>query len=256
MKKDIAKDMSQNNEGKERIAKVMARAGLCSRRDAERWIADRRVAVNGAVLESPAFTVSPSDKIIVDGKPLPQLEKTRLFVFHKPAGCVTTSRDEQDRTTVFDILPDDLPRLITVGRLDMNTEGLLLLTNNGALSRYLEMPKTGFKRRYRVRVHGYVSQSKLDKLKDGLSYEGVQYGPIEAVLETEKDRSAANSWVGIAIREGKNREVRNIMRALGLNVTRLIRTSYGPFTLGTLAREAVREISADEIAKYLPDFKG
>lgn len=215
-------------ESEMRIAKALARAGLCSRREAERWIVEGRVSVNGKTIDSPALDVGPKDRISVDGNPLPVAEPTRLWRYHKPKGLVTTHRDPQGRPTVFDALPNSLPRVISVGRLDFNSEGLLLLTNDGALARHLELPATGWLRRYRVRAYGHVTQADLDRLKDGIEVEGVKYGPIEAALDTEK---GDNAWITIALREGKNREVRNILSALGLTVNRLIRVSFGPFQL-------------------------
>ncbi|MCB9990371.1 MAG: rRNA pseudouridine synthase [Rhodospirillales bacterium] len=226
-------------EGKERIAKVMARAGLCSRRDAERWIAQGRVSVNGTVLDSPACVVDADDRILVDGQPLPKAEKTKLYLYHKPPGLVTTARDEKGRPTVFDDLPDDLPRLVSVGRLDLNTEGLLLLTNDGGLSRYLELPATGWKRRYRVRVFGTVDPARLESLRKGITVEGVRYKSIEAVLESVQ---GGNSWLAVSLTEGKNREIRRVMEALGLKVNRLIRVAYGPFQLGRLEVGAVKPV--------------
>lgn len=223
----------------ERIAKVMARAGLCSRRDAEQWIADGRVSVNGATLTSPAVTVKPGDRVLVDGQPLPQRERTRLWLYHKPRGLVTTNRDEHGRPTVFEHLPEDLPRVMSVGRLDINTEGLLLLTNDGGLARVLELPKTGWLRRYRVRAHGEISQERLDALRDGISIDGILYGAIEATLDR---RQGDNVWITMGLREGKNREIKNILMHLGLDVNRLIRLSFGPFQLGELAEGAVEEV--------------
>lgn len=211
-----------------RIAKALARAGLCSRRDAERWIADGRVSVNGRVLSSPALDVAPEDKIVVDGRPLPTAEPLKLWRYHKPRGLVTTHRDPQGRPTVFDKLPPELPRVISIGRLDFNTEGLLLLTNDGALARHLELPSTGWLRRYRVRAYGYVSEASLAKLKDGIEIEGVRYGPIEAAIDKVQGH---NTWLSIGLREGKNREVRKILGTLNLDVNRLIRVSFGPFQL-------------------------
>jgi 23S rRNA pseudouridine2605 synthase len=231
--------MAQNQQDGERIAKVMARAGLASRREAEAWIEAGRVSVNGAKITSPALNVSPRDKITVDGKPLPGAERTRLFLYHKPRGLVTTSSDPQGRPTIFEALPKDLPRLISVGRLDLTTEGLLLLTNDGGLARALELPATGWLRRYRVRAHGKVMQSQLDELRDGVSIDGINYGPIEATLDREQ---TSNVWVTFAIREGKNREVRNVMRHLGLHVARLIRVSFGPFQLGDIPEGEVAEV--------------
>ena len=236
---------------KERIAKVMARAGLCSRRDAERWIAEGRVAVNGAVLTTPAFTVSDGDDIIVDGKPLPKAESTRLFLYHKPAGLITTAKDERGRPTVFDNLPKNLPRVVSVGRLDLNSEGLLLLTNDGALARYLELPTTGWKRNYRVRVHGRPKEADLAKLMRGITVEGVKYGPIEAVIDKQQ---GANCWLSVSLREGKNREIRKAMDHLGFKTSRLIRLSYGPFQLGQLPEGAAKEIDRKVMREQIAGF--
>ena len=225
----------------ERIAKVIARAGLCSRRDAERWIADGRVSVNGKTLETPAFTVGPRDKILVDGKPLPRAEATRLFLYHKPVGLVTTARDEKNRATVFESLPPGLPRVVSVGRLDLNSEGLLLLTNDGGLARYLELPANALKRRYRVRVHGLVNSADLAKLARGITIDGLRYGSIEAHIE--RARTASNAWLTVTLREGKNREIRRVMTHLGLQVSRLIRTGYGPFELGNLPPGSAKEVA-------------
>ncbi|WP_394020543.1 pseudouridine synthase [Xanthobacter pseudotagetidis] len=223
----------------ERVAKVIARAGLGSRREIEDWIAEGRVAVNGTVLESPAFTVTAADAITVDGAPLPERERTRLFLYHKPAGVVTTNRDPEGRTTLFEILPQGLPRLVSIGRLDLNSEGLLLLTNDGGLARVLELPETGWLRRYRVRANGTVDQAQLDALIKGITVDGIEYGPIEATLDRAQ---GANVWLTVALREGKNREVRNVLGALGLKVGRLIRVSYGPFQLGEIAEGGIEEV--------------
>jgi 23S rRNA pseudouridine2605 synthase len=232
----------------ERIAKVVSRAGLASRRDAEEWIVQGRVSVNGRVINSPALDVTSRDVIIVDGKPLPERERTRLFMFHKPRGLMTTHADPEGRPTVFDNLPEGLPRLISIGRLDFNTEGLLLLTNDGGLARVLELPDTGWLRRYRVRAHGEVTQDQLDALKKGVEVDGVKYGSIDAVLERDQ---GANAWLVFAIREGKNREVRNVMAHLGLEVNRLIRVSYGPFQLGELAEGQVEEVKTRVLREQL-----
>jgi 23S rRNA pseudouridine2605 synthase len=232
----------------ERIAKVVSRAGLASRRDAEEWIVQGRVSVNGRVINSPALNVTSRDVITVDGKPLPERERTRLFMFHKPRGLMTTHADPEGRPTVFDNLPEGLPRLISIGRLDFNTEGLLLLTNDGGLARVLELPDTGWLRRYRVRAHGEVAQDQLDALKKGVEVDGVKYGSIDAVLERDQ---GANVWLVFAIREGKNREVRNVMAHLGLEVNRLIRVSYGPFQLGELAEGQVEEVKTRVLREQL-----
>jgi 23S rRNA pseudouridine2605 synthase len=232
----------------ERIAKVIARSGLCSRRDAEVLIGEKRVSVNGAVIESAALDVSPSDKVLVDGKPLAMREPPRLWRYHKPKGRVTTHKDPEGRPTVFDALPENLPRLISVGRLDFNTEGLLLLTNDGDLARHLELPSTGWARRYRVRAFGQIEQSKLDELASGLRTDGVNYGPIEATLEREK---GDNVWITLSIREGKNREVRRIMEHLGLSVNRLIRVSFGPFTLGDIEPGQIEEVKTSVLKDQL-----
>jgi 23S rRNA pseudouridine2605 synthase len=234
----------------ERIAKVMARAGLCSRREAEAWIAAGRVAVNGKAIASPALDVLPHDRIAVDGQPLPQRERTRLFLFHKPRGLLTSHADAKGRATIFAALPRDLPRLISVGRLDLNTEGLLLLTNDGGLARTLELPATGWLRRYRVRAHGRVRQDELDRLRNGITIAGIRYGPIEAGLEREQ---GANLWLTFAMREGKNREVKNVLGHLGLAVNRLIRVSFGPFQLGDLPEGAVEEVKTRILRDQLGD---
>lgn len=231
-----------------RIAKAIARAGLCSRRDAERWIAEGRVAVNGEVLQSPARDVGPDDVVTVDGKPLPKFEPVRLWRYYKPRGLVTTHRDPQGRPTVFEKLPEDMPRVISVGRLDFNTEGLLLLTTDGALARYLELPSTGWLRRYRVRAHGSVTQEDLDKLKDGIEVEGVRYGPIEATLDRVQ---GSNVWLTIGLREGKNREVRKVLGSLNLVVNRLIRISFGPFQLLDLEPGQVEQVRRRVLVEQL-----
>ena len=240
-------------EGGERIAKRLARAGLCSRREAERWIAEGRVAVDGEVLTSPAVTVTPQSRIAIDGKPIPEAERTRLWRYHKPRGLITSNRDPQGRPTIFDRLPPDLPRVVTVGRLDLNSEGLLLLTNDGALARELELPSRGWTRRYRVRVFGAVDRERLAALEDGVTVEGVRYGPIRAVLDSQR---GDNAWISVSLQEGRNREVRRIMEHLGYPVSRLIRVAYGPFQLGALPRGAVEEVPArvlrDQLGQQAP----
>lgn len=241
-------DAPKPKKAGERIAKVLARAGLASRRDAEEMVTQGRVTVNGRVINSPALDVTRNDVVMVDGKPLPERERTRLFLYHKPRGLMTTHDDPEGRPTVFDNLPEGLPRLISVGRLDFNTEGLLLLTNDGGLARTLELPDTGWLRRYRVRAHGDVTQAQLDALKNGIEVEGVKYGPIEATLERDQ---SANVWLVFAIREGKNREVRNVCAHLGLEVNRLIRVSYGPFQLGEIPEGQVEEIRSRVLREQL-----
>ncbi|HIC80852.1 MAG TPA: rRNA pseudouridine synthase [Kiloniellaceae bacterium] len=232
----------------ERIAKVIARAGLCSRRDAEAWIAAGRVSLDGRVLDSPAAVVTAESHIEVDGTPLPAAEPARLWRYHKPRGELTTARDPQGRTTVFDRLPPELPRLQAVGRLDINSEGLLLMTNDGALKRQLELPANGWLRRYRVRVHGRVNTARLAALAKGVTVEGVNYGPVEASLDQQ---TGANAWLTVGLREGKNREVRKICAHLGLAVNRLIRVSYGPFALGKLPNRGLEEIPDQRLRQAL-----
>ena len=229
---------SEKREG-QRIAKVMARAGLCSRRDAEAWIAEGRVVVNGKTLDSPAFNVTPEDDVRVDGKPLAAPERTRLFLYNKPRGLATTARDPQGRPTIFEQLPQDLPRVVAVGRLDINTEGLMLLTNDGGLARVLELPSTGWLRRYRVRAHGEIAQAPLDALREGVTIDGVDYAGIEAALDRAQ---GSNVWMTMGLREGKNREIKKVLEHLGLAVNRLIRISFGPFQLGDLEEGAVEEV--------------
>jgi len=223
----------------QRISKIMARAGVASRRDIERMIMEGRVKLNGKLLDSPVVNATLSDHIEVDGQPIRGIERTRLWLYHKPTGLVTTNSDPEGRQTVFDNLPEDLPRVLSIGRLDINTEGLLLLTNDGGLARVLELPSTGWLRRYRVRAHGTIEQAELDKLKDGIAVDGVLYGSIEATLDKVQ---GANVWITMGLREGKNREIKNVMGALGLDVNRLIRISYGPFQLGELAEGKAQEI--------------
>ena len=235
----------------ERIAKVMARAGLCSRRDAEKWIAAGRVKVNGEMLESPAVVVGPKDEIVVDGEPLPQADRTRVWRFHKPKGLVTTHKDEKGRTTVFEVLPPDMPRVVSVGRLDINSEGLLLLTNDGEVARTLEHPSRGWVRRYRARVYGRPDARLLASIKDGVTVDGVHYGPIDATLDGGEGAAKSNVWITLALSEGKNREVRKVLAHLGLTVTRLIRVAYGPFQLGKLEPGVLEEIPAQVVKSQL-----
>lgn len=247
-------DETASGQG-ERVAKALARAGVASRRDVEKLIEAGRVALNGAVLTTPAVKVEPGDILTVDGEVVEQAEPTRLFRYHKPVDLLTTHKDPKGRATVFDALPPGLPRLISVGRLDINSEGLLLLTNDGELARALEQPTTGLVRRYRVRARGRITQPELDKLKDGVTVEGVQYGPIDAKIDKAKDGpQGANIWLTVVLAEGKNREVRRVLKSLGLLVGRLIRLSYGPFSLGTLEMGHIEEVGPRVIREQLADY--
>ena len=232
----------------ERVAKRIARSGFCSRRDAERLIAAGRVAVDGEVLSSPAVTVTAASQVTIDGEPLPQAERARLFRYHKPAGVLTAARDPAGRATIYDRLPEELPRLMPIGRLDMGSEGLLLLTNDGELKRRLELPATGWLRRYRVRVHGRIDESRLAALQNGIALDGFQYGPIQATLDRVQ---GSNAWLTVALREGKNREIRRVLEHFGWPVNRLIRLSFGPFQLGGLAPDALEEVPAKVLAEQL-----
>src|SRR4051812_30947002 len=242
----------------DRLAKIIARAGLCSRRDAELWIKDGRVAVNGKVIRTPAFNVTEKDQVKVDGQPLAARQGTRVWMCHKPQGLVVTEKDPEGRPTVFETLEQQgLPRVVSIGRLDINTEGLLLLTNDGGLKRVLELPATGWLRKYRVRAFGTVTQEQLKQLEGGITVEGIEYGPIEAILEREQ---GSNVWLQVALREGKNREIKNVLAALGLQVNRLIRVSFGPFQLNDLPIGAVEVVKArilrDQLGKRLADEAG
>jgi len=247
---DNTDESKEPNKG-QRVAKVMARAGLCSRRVAETWVAEGRVKVNGDYITTPATLIKDGDELIVDDKIVQGAEKTRLFIFNKPAGYLTTNKDPKGRDTMFDLLPDDIPRVVTVGRLDMNTEGLILLTNDGELARYLELPKNKIERTYRVRAHGRVTQDRLDKLKLGMVVDKVRYQIKEAKLDKTQ---GANNWIEITLEEGKNREVRKVMEAIGLSVNRLIRVSYGPFHLGKLPNKALLEIKTSKLKSLLPEY--
>ena len=232
----------------QRLAKFMARTGLCSRRQAEEYIKQERVSVNGQFVLTPAFNVEGDEKILFDGEPLPELEKTRLWLYYKPVGYVTTHKDEKGRQTVFDILPSLMPRVVSVGRLDMNSEGLLLLTNNGALARELELPKNAWSRRYRVRVHGKIDEEKMAQLQEGVVIDGVVYGKVSIVID---QKTGTNTWLTITLNEGKNREIRKLMKFIGLEVARLIRVSYGPFQLGSLKKGEVKEVAQKVLKEQL-----
>ncbi|MBN9343036.1 MAG: hypothetical protein BGO76_02220 [Caedibacter sp. 38-128] len=228
----------------ERIAKLMARSGLCSRLEAERWIEEGRVQVNGKLLQSAAITVSEQDIVVVDGKPLPSKESACLWLYHKPKGLITSHNDPENRPTIFEALPKNLPRVISVGRLDKMTEGLLLLTNDGELARKLELPSTRLKRVYHVRVYGHLYDGKLKEIAKGINFEGIHYQGAEITI---LKRSGMNTWLEISIFEGKNREVRNLMTYLNVQVSRLIRVAYGPYSLGDLAVGQVKACPIREI---------
>ncbi len=231
--------MSEEKYSGERIAKRLARAGIASRREVERMIEAGRISVNGKILESPALNVKPSDRILVDNKPVAVAEPTRVWRYHKPTGLVTSNSDEKGRETIFDRLPEDLPRVMTVGRLDLNSEGLLLLTNDGDLKRRLELPSTGWVRKYRVRAKGEPTDESLAPLRKGITVDGERFQPMSVTLDRQQ---ASNVWLTIGLREGKNREIRRALEAVNLTVNRLIRVSYGPFQLGDLPEGAVEEI--------------
>ncbi len=240
--------MSTSTPPGDRIAKVLARAGVASRREAERMIEEGRVAVNGKVIDRAALNVTEADKITVDGNPIGAPEKPRLWLYHKPTGLVTTTKDEQGRPTIFDDLPEELPRVMTVGRLDLNSEGLLLLTNDGGIKRKLELPSTGWLRRYRVRVNGRPTDDMLTPLRKGITVDGQNFQPMIVSLDRQQ---GANAWLTVALREGKNREIRRAMADIGLQVNRLIRVSYGPFQLGQLKSGAVEEVRSKIVRDQL-----
>ena len=234
----------------ERLAKFIARSGVCSRRAAEELILQKRVTVNGEIVDSPAYNVIGNEKILLDGEKLPTIEKTRLWTYYKPVGLVTTHKDNTNRPTVFDNLPVGMPRVISVGRLDLNSEGLLLLTNNGELSRTLELPQNGWSRRYKVKVHGFINKSRIQTLERGVTIDGINYGPVKILIGEEK---GTNTWLTITLHEGKNREIRRLMQYAGLEVARLIRLSYGPFQLGSLKKGEVKEITQKVLQEQLGD---
>jgi 23S rRNA pseudouridine2605 synthase len=246
--------------GGERVAKALARAGVASRREVERYIAEGRVSLNGRTLDTPAVKIEPGDVLKVDGQPVAAAEPTRVWRYHKPMGLVTSNKDPQGRPTVFDALPKGLPRVISVGRLDLNSEGLLLLTNDGGLARALELPANALVRQYRARAYGRATQEMLDRLKDGITVEGVEYGPIQARLDKVQRKdgytegSSANCWISVSLKEGRNREVRRVLEALGLKVNRLVRLAYGPFALTTLPLGALEEVGPRVIREQLAQF--
>ena len=232
----------------ERIAKFLARSGVCSRREAEKFILEKRISVDGKIIETPAFLVEGTEKILFDGEKISLKDKTRLWLYHKPAGLVTSHKDEKDRNTVFANLPKGLPRVISIGRLDLKSEGLLLLTNDGALSRALELPSNGWSRRYKVKVHGFLDEKKLKFLEKGTEIEGITYAPCKITIDSKQ---TSNAWLTISLTEGKNREIRKLMSSIGLTVARLIRLSYGPFQLGSLKAGEVKEVPQKVLKEQL-----
>ena len=232
----------------ERLAKFMARSGVCSRGEAEKLIEQKRAIINGEIVETPATLVEGNENILLDGEKLPKTDITRLWLYHKPVGLVTSHKDEKNRATVFDNLPAGMPRVVSVGRLDLNSEGLLLLTNNGELSRKLELPQNGWKRRYKVRVHGSLNKNKLAEIEKGVTVDGIDYGAVKIEIESQ---NGSNSWLSITLSEGKNREIRKLMKYAGLEVARLIRLSYGPFQLGSLKKGEVKEIPQKVLKEQL-----
>ncbi|MDR3450521.1 MAG: pseudouridine synthase [Alphaproteobacteria bacterium] len=253
MDKKLNKPKTASTFEGERIAKRLARAGVCSRPDAERMIEEGRVSVDGKVIKSPALNVTDDNVIWVDGAPIEDAEETRVWRYHKPAGTITTARDPQGRPTVFEKMPPEMPRVVSIGRLDFNTEGLLLLTNDGELARHLELPANGWLRHYRVRVYGDINPKALAALANGVTISGIKYEPMKVEIEKEKE-SGSNVWLSVTIREGKNREVRKIMEHLGLQVTRLIRVAFGPFQLGKLARGGIEEVPRGPLRDSVGSF--
>lgn len=232
----------------ERLAKYIARSGVCSRRDAEKYILEQRVSVNGNIIETPAFNVNENDVVLLDGEKLPQIEPTKLFIYYKPVGLVTTHKDDKGRQTVFETLPPEIGRVLSVGRLDLNSEGLLLLTNNGGLARELELPANAWSRRYRVRVHGKIDEAKLKEIENGVTIDGVRYGKLSLVLDSQ---NGTNAWLTVTLNEGKNREIRKLMKFAGLEVARLIRVSYGPFQLGNLKKGELKQVPQKVLKEQL-----
>ena len=234
----------------ERLAKFMARAGLCSRREAEKYILDGRITVDGEVVSTPAFNVEGTEKILFDGEAVAKPEQTRLWLYYKPCGLVTSHKDEKNRPTVFESLPSSMPRVVSVGRLDLNSEGLLLLTNNGELSRTLELPSNAWLRRYRVRVHGRINEQKLKQISEGVTIDGVAYGKVQ-ISKEQSAENGTNTWLSVTLSEGKNREIRKLMKFAGLDVSRLIRVSYGPFQLGRMQKGEIKEVPQKVLKEQL-----
>ncbi|MEZ5692106.1 MAG: pseudouridine synthase [Rickettsiales bacterium] len=251
MSKILDNESLATDKTSERLAKRIARAGLCSRREAEKLIEEGKVKVNGNKIVTPAFNVTDDDKVVVGGKPLREKETARLWLYHKPVGLVTSHKDEKGRGTVFEALPKEMPRVISVGRLDMNSEGLLLLTNDGGLARKLELPSTGWIRRYRVRVYGKITDRMISEMKRGVTVDGIHYGSVEAVVDSSK---GGNSWLTVSLKEGKNREVRKIFEHFGCNVNRLLRLSYGSFQLGSLKKGEVKEVTQKVMKSFLGKY--
>ncbi|MBP5615144.1 MAG: rRNA pseudouridine synthase [Alphaproteobacteria bacterium] len=232
----------------ERLAKYIARSGVCSRRDAEKYILEQRISVNGEIVKTPAFNVKDGDIVLFDGEKLPEIEATKLFIYYKPVGLVTTHKDDKGRQTVFETLPPEIGRVLSVGRLDLNSEGLLLLTNNGGLARELELPANAWSRRYRVRVHGKIDEAKLKEIENGVTIDGVRYGKLSLVLDSQ---NGTNAWLTVTLNEGKNREIRKLMKFAGLEVARLIRVSYGPFQLGNLKKGELKQVPQKVLKEQL-----